>query len=321
MKKLVLETTAPFQGLPELVAYDEGLFAKEGLDIEWADREAGVEKKVEASVTTPKASPLRQPRQAARAGQGRHVQRLRMGQLLPRRRYRRAAAASSAGAPSSPIPRSWCGRIRQSTRRSNSPTAPSAYRSISAATISRCICSEASAARHDQAVPGAERLTLPARRDDEGRNRSDHAVASPISRSPRRKAAASSARRSITAPKSRPTASMPRPMPPSIAPCARRCAGSTPIRKPICTTSSTHYAAKDPEIAALKVEDLRESRLVVCDPAPIPLGRNAAHLRLAQELGHARGHGFAAATGEYAGAGLRPRSRGIAQPRNNKAAE
>ncbi|HTH36039.1 MAG TPA: hypothetical protein VL976_16845, partial [Xanthobacteraceae bacterium] len=54
MKKLVLETTAPFQGLPELVAYDEGLFAKEGLDIEWADREAGVEKKVEADVTSPK---------------------------------------------------------------------------------------------------------------------------------------------------------------------------------------------------------------------------------------------------------------------------
>src|SRR5579859_6929296 len=54
MKKLVLETTAPFQGLPELVAYDEGLFAKEGLEIEWADREAGVEKKVEVNVTSPK---------------------------------------------------------------------------------------------------------------------------------------------------------------------------------------------------------------------------------------------------------------------------
>src|SRR5579864_6649103 len=53
MKKLVLETTAPFQGLPELVAYDEGLFAKEGLEIEWADREAGVEKKVEVNVTSP----------------------------------------------------------------------------------------------------------------------------------------------------------------------------------------------------------------------------------------------------------------------------
>src|SRR6267143_193662 len=43
MKKLVLETTSPFQGLAELVAYDEGLFAKEGLAVEWADRdEAGV---------------------------------------------------------------------------------------------------------------------------------------------------------------------------------------------------------------------------------------------------------------------------------------
>src|SRR5229473_118772 len=28
MQKLILETTAPFQGLPELVACDEGLFAK-----------------------------------------------------------------------------------------------------------------------------------------------------------------------------------------------------------------------------------------------------------------------------------------------------
>ena len=53
MKKLVLETTAPFQGLPDLVAYDEGLFANEGLEIEWADREKGVEKKVETHITAP----------------------------------------------------------------------------------------------------------------------------------------------------------------------------------------------------------------------------------------------------------------------------
>jgi NitT/TauT family transport system substrate-binding protein len=54
MKKLVLETTAPFQGLPELVAYDEGLFAKEGIEIEWADREKGVEKKVRTDITSPR---------------------------------------------------------------------------------------------------------------------------------------------------------------------------------------------------------------------------------------------------------------------------
>jgi NitT/TauT family transport system substrate-binding protein len=40
MKKLVLETTAPFQGLPELVADQEGLFANEGLQIEWVERES-----------------------------------------------------------------------------------------------------------------------------------------------------------------------------------------------------------------------------------------------------------------------------------------
>ena len=54
MKRLVLETTAPFQGLPELVAYDEGLFEKEGLLIEWADREKGVEKKTDTQITSHK---------------------------------------------------------------------------------------------------------------------------------------------------------------------------------------------------------------------------------------------------------------------------
>jgi len=54
VKTLVLETTAPFQGLPELVAYDEGLFEKEGLRVEWADREQGVEKKVDVTITSPK---------------------------------------------------------------------------------------------------------------------------------------------------------------------------------------------------------------------------------------------------------------------------
>lgn len=53
MKKLVLETTAPFQGLPELVAFDEGLFGKEGLLVEWADRDQGVAKKIDRNLTGP----------------------------------------------------------------------------------------------------------------------------------------------------------------------------------------------------------------------------------------------------------------------------
>lgn len=53
MKTLVLETTSPFQGLPELVAFDEGLFEREGLRVVWADRdEAGV-KRAERLVDSP----------------------------------------------------------------------------------------------------------------------------------------------------------------------------------------------------------------------------------------------------------------------------
>jgi NitT/TauT family transport system substrate-binding protein len=54
MKKLVLENTAPFQGLCELVADREGLFEAEGLVVEWVDREAGVDRNVYTAITDPK---------------------------------------------------------------------------------------------------------------------------------------------------------------------------------------------------------------------------------------------------------------------------
>jgi NitT/TauT family transport system substrate-binding protein len=55
MKTLTLETTQPFQGLPELVAHDEGLFEGEGLAIVWADRDKGVNhQRVAANIVTPK---------------------------------------------------------------------------------------------------------------------------------------------------------------------------------------------------------------------------------------------------------------------------
>jgi NitT/TauT family transport system substrate-binding protein len=53
MRKLVLETTAPFQGLPELVAYHEGLFAKEGVEVEWADRDETALKSVVKDAANP----------------------------------------------------------------------------------------------------------------------------------------------------------------------------------------------------------------------------------------------------------------------------
>jgi len=53
MKKLVLENTSPFQGLAELVAYDEGLFEKEGLIIEWVDRDKGLNPTLHTEITNP----------------------------------------------------------------------------------------------------------------------------------------------------------------------------------------------------------------------------------------------------------------------------
>jgi len=71
MKRLVLETTAPFQGLAELVAYDEGLFEKEGLAVEWNDRdEAGI-KTVDALTNTPKGVDPFKARPDRRAMRGR----------------------------------------------------------------------------------------------------------------------------------------------------------------------------------------------------------------------------------------------------------
>jgi NitT/TauT family transport system substrate-binding protein len=55
MKTLHLETTAPFQGLPELVADAEGLFAREGLEIVWEDVDAGVDRTARTDVLSPES--------------------------------------------------------------------------------------------------------------------------------------------------------------------------------------------------------------------------------------------------------------------------
>ena len=54
MKTLVIEHTAPFQGLPELVADAEGLFAREGLAIEWANTNVGVDRSARTDLFGPK---------------------------------------------------------------------------------------------------------------------------------------------------------------------------------------------------------------------------------------------------------------------------
>ncbi len=162
MKKLVLETTAPFQGLPELVAYDEGLFEKEGLTVEWADREQGVEKKVEIDVTSPKGvNPFASHGKLFEQGKADMYNACEWGN------YCRVQDTVDRQPPARPprhrdaTPRWWWRRIRRSIRRSSSPTAPSACRSISAPTTSRCTCWKAScrATRSSSAARPTARAT------------------------------------------------------------------------------------------------------------------------------------------------------------------
>ena len=81
-KKLSLETTAPFQGLPELVAHDEGLFEKEGLDVEFIARGQSAPNTTNTGVTsTDNVSPFLSHASSFEGGPGRDVQRLRVGQL------------------------------------------------------------------------------------------------------------------------------------------------------------------------------------------------------------------------------------------------
>src|SRR5437588_137619 len=174
MKKLVLESTAPFQGLPELVAYDEGLFEKEGLQVEWADREQGVEKKVRNDITSPKSvDPFLSHGKLFERGQADMYNACEWGNYC-------RVQATDAGS-------------RQIGRR---------------------------------AIIAYAALVV----------RGDSATLAAFNRAVRE------AVRRINANK------------------------GAYLRYFI-----DYHAKSDPEIAALKVEDLRESRLVVCDPAPIPL--------------------------------------------------
>jgi NitT/TauT family transport system substrate-binding protein len=271
MKKLVLETTAPFQGLPELVAYDEGLFAKEGLQIEWADREAGVAKGVEANVTTPKGvDPFASHGRMLEQGKADMYNACEWGNYCrvqdtgrgSRQLGRRAILAYAAimVRPDSPVytPQQLANRT---------VGVPFYFGThylalhllegfLPRELIKLCRAPNGSRYRFDammrgelEATPLTEPyITLAEKKGcrticsaffhgtEVASERVDGDTYAAFNRAVRE------AVRRITADK-----------------------------KAYLHYFIDYHAKKDPEIAALKVEDLRESRIVVCDPAPIPL--------------------------------------------------
>jgi NitT/TauT family transport system substrate-binding protein len=271
MRKLVLETTAPFQGLPELVAYDEGLFAKEGLQIEWADREAGVAKGVEANVTTPKGvDPFASHGRMLEQGKADMYNACEWGNYCrvqdtgrgSRQLGRRAILAYAAimVRPDSPVytPQQLANRT---------VGVPFYFGThylalhllegfLPRELIKLCRAPNGSRYRFDammrgelEATPLTEPyITLAEKKGcrticsaffhgtEVASERVDSDTYAAFNRAVRE------AVRRITADK-----------------------------KAYLHYFIDYHAKKDPEIAALKVEDLRESRIVVCDPAPIPL--------------------------------------------------
>ena len=275
MKKLVLETTAPFQGLPELVAYDEGLFANEGLEIEWADREKGVEKKVETHITAPHGvNPFASHGKLLEQGKADMYNACEWGNYCrvqdtgagSRQLGRRAIIAYSAivVAPDSPVytPQQLANKTIGVPFYFGTHYIALHLREgfIPRERIKVCRAPNGSRYRLDALMRGEidattltePHITLAEKKGcrticsaffhgtEVASDRVDAQTYAAFNRAVRE------AVRRINADKRR-----------------------------YLKYFIDYYADKDPEIAALTVDDLRESRLVVCDPAPIPLDEMA----------------------------------------------
>ena len=271
MKKLVLETTAPFQGLPELVAYDEGLFAAEGLEIEWADREAGVDKKVESHVTTPKGvTPFASHGKLFEQGKADMYNACEWGNYCrvqdtgrsSRQLGRRAIVAYSAVVvpPGSPVytPQQLANRtIGVPFYFGTHYIALHLLEGfVPREMIKLCWAPNGSRYRLDALMKGEiEATTLTEPHVTLAEKKGCRIVCSSLFHGT--EVASTRVDAETYAAFNR-----------AVREAVRRINAD---KKKYLRYFIDYYAAKDPEVAALTVDDLRESRLVVCDPAPIPL--------------------------------------------------
>ena len=271
MKKLVLETTAPFQGLPELVAYDEGLFAKEGLEIEWVDREQGVEKKLRLDITDPsKVDPFASHGKMLEQGKADMYNACEWGNYCrvqdtskgSRQLGRRAIVAYSAlvVAPDSPV-------YTPQQLANKTIGVPFYFGThyialhmlegfIPRDMIKLCSAPNGSRYRLDALLNGeVDAVTLTEPHVTLAEKKGCRIVCSAFFHGT--EVASDRLDADTYAAFNR-----------AVREAVKRINAD---KRAYLHYFIDYHARKDPEIAALKVEDLRESRLVVCDPAPIPL--------------------------------------------------
>jgi NitT/TauT family transport system substrate-binding protein len=271
MKKLVLETTAPFQGLPELVAYHEGLFEKEGLAVEWADRDAGNEKTTRTDITDPKGlNPFSSHGKLFEQGKADMYNACEWGNYCrvqdtktgSRQVGRRAIVTYSALAvrPDSPVftPQQLANRL---------VGVPFYFGThyialhmlegfLTRDEIKLCSTPNGSRARYDSVMNGdVEATTLTEPYITLAEKRGCRLIASAFFHGT--EVASERVDAATYAAFAR-----------AVREAVRRINAN---KKAYLHYFLDYHRKSDPEIAELTVADLRESRLVVCDPAPIPL--------------------------------------------------
>ncbi len=271
MKKLTLESTAPFQGLPELVAFDEGLFEKEGLIISWADREKDAVRKTDVSITSPKGvNPFMSHGKLLEQGKADMYNACEWGNYCrvqdtaqsSRQIGRRAIVTYSAlvVGPDSPVytPQQLANRVIG---------VPFYFGTHYIALhmlegflprdmIKLCSAPNGSRYRLDSLMKGeVEATTLTEPHLTLAEKKGCRIVCSAFFHGT--EVASDRVDAETYAAFNR-----------AVREAVRRINAN---KSAYMHYFIDYHKAKDPEIAALKVEDLRESRLVVCDPAPIPL--------------------------------------------------
>jgi NitT/TauT family transport system substrate-binding protein len=238
MKTLIVEHTAPFQGLPELVADAEGLFAREGLQIVWANTNEGADRDAATDVLSPKGlDPFRSHGRLLEQGKADMYNACEWGNYCrvqdtavgSRQLGRRGIVTFAAivVAPDSPIYTPQQLAYRKvgvpfyfdllMRREIEGTTLTEPYVTLAEKKGCRVVCS---AFYHGTQV-GTEKIDVETMR---AYNR-------------------------------------------AVGEAVRRIDAN---RRKYLQYFIDYHKAKDPEIGTLTVDDLRESRLVVCEPAPIP---------------------------------------------------
>ena len=271
MHQLVLETTAPFQGLPELVAYDEGLFEEEGLRVSWVDRNVGVATKVDRTITShTQVNPFTSHGKLFEQGladmynacEWGNYCRVQATQQRSRQIGRRAIVAYAAlvVAPESPVytPQQLAHRTIGVPFffGAHFITLQMLEGFLPRDLITLCSAPNGSRYRLDALLKGeieATTLTEP------------HVT---LAEKKECRILASALFHGTEVASARVDAATYAAFTRAVREAVRRINANKPA---YLHYFIDYHKGQEPEIATLQVEDLRESRLVVCDPAPIPL--------------------------------------------------